>query len=91
MILSEHGLQGQGPPDREEPSLDDKKDENPDDFSTGNKKPSPSTSPTTSPEISDDEAEQFHKDLYHLCMNKARDPLTSDWFLRLQLNIFHSL
>ena len=73
MLLSEHGSQGQGPPDGEESSLDVTRDANPDDLSSGNKKPSPSTSPTTSPETSDDEVEQFHKDLYHLCMNKARD------------------
>ena len=49
------------------------KDENPDDLSPRDKKPSPSTSPTTSPETSDDELDQFHKELYHLCINKADD------------------
>ena len=73
MLLSEHGSQGQ---DGEESPLDDTKDANPDDFSSTDKKPSPSTSPTTSPETSDDEVEQFNKDLYHLCLNKARDLLT---------------
>ena len=81
MLLSEHGSQGQGPPDGEESSSDDTKDANPDDFPSGDKKPSPSTSPTTSPETSDDEVEQFNKDLYHLCLNKARDLLNVGRFV----------
>ena len=75
MIISENGSEGQGRPDGEESSLGGAKDENPDDLSSRDRKPSPSTSPTppTSPEISDDELDQFHKELYHLCVNKTDD------------------
>ena len=75
MIISENGSEGQGRPDGEESSLEGAKDENPDDLSSRDRKPSPSTSPTppTSPEISDDELDQFHKELYHLCVNKTDD------------------
>ena len=73
MFASENGSQDQGPPDGEESPLDGTRDENPDDVSPRDKKPSPSTSPTTSPETSDDELDQFHKELYHLCINKADD------------------
>ena len=69
MLFLEHASQGQDPPDGD---LDRSRDTNPDDLSSGNR--APSTSPTTSPETSDDEVEQLHKELYHLCVNKARDP-----------------
>ena len=69
MLFLEHASQGQDPPDGD---LDRSRDTNPDDLSSGNR--APSTSPTTSPETSDDEVEQLHKELYHLCVNKARHP-----------------
>ena len=71
MFTSENGSQGQDPPDGEESSLAGANDENPDNLSSRDKKPSPSTSPTTSPETSDNELEPFHKELYDLCINKA--------------------